>query len=158
MDQHEFVQLFRPLLPKVSSYLNRRVPAQEVEDLASKVFEIAWDKREKCPIGFELAWLYRICGNVVSNYRRKASASWRLVELFDSDGSAPSAEDLAIANLSMRAAFESLTSKDRQVLSLFAFDGLTVAEIGTALNLSPNAATQRLKRARAKLSAELEKE
>lgn len=158
MDQHEFVQLFRPFLPKVSSYLNRRVPGQDVEDLASKVFEIAWAKRDKCPEGFELAWLYRVCGNVVSNYRRKASSSWRLGELIDSDGSAPSAEDLAIANLSMRAAFEALASKDRQILSLFAFDGLTVAEIGTALNLSPNAATQRLKRARAKLAVELEKE
>jgi RNA polymerase sigma-70 factor (ECF subfamily) len=158
MDQREFVHLFRPLLPKVSAYLNRRVPAQDVEDLASKVFELAWSKREGCPEGFELAWTYRICGNVVSNYRRKASSSWRLGGLIDSDGSAPSAEDLAIANLSMRAAFEALASKDRQILSLFAFDGLTVAEIGTALNLTPNAATQRLKRARAKLAAELEKE
>ena len=156
MDQREFVRTFQPLLPKVSAYLNRRVATQDVEDVASKVFEIAWAKRKACPEGHELAWLYKICSNVVSNERRKQRNIWQLAELFESDHAAPSAEDLAIANISLRHAIASLKASDRQIIALFAIDGLKLGEIAIALGISANSATQRLKRARARLAAELE--
>jgi RNA polymerase sigma-70 factor (ECF subfamily) len=158
MDQNEFTHKFRPLLPKISTYLIRRVPVGEVEDLASLVVEIAWIKRAQCPENFELAWLYRICGFIVSNYRRKQMKRGIVFELLSRDNPAPSAEDVVISNLHMKKAFDALNPRDRQILSYFAFEGLTVTEIAVALGTSANTATQRLKRARARLAAELDKE
>lgn len=146
MNNQEFTETFRQHLPKVSSYLAYRVNANDIEDLASKVFEIAWQKRSSCPAGNELAWLYKIAGYVVSNHRRKVTAI--SLALFDSDATAPSAEDLVIADRSIKQAWSKLDAKDRTVLGLVAFDQLSVAEIAIALGISSNAASIRLHRAR----------
>jgi RNA polymerase sigma-70 factor (ECF subfamily) len=146
MNNQEFTDIFRQLLPKVSRYLAYRVNANDVEDLASKIFEIAWQKRQSCPEGKELPWLYKIAGFVVSNHRRKVTAI--SLALFDTDATAPSAEDLVIADLSIKRAWSALTAKDRSILALAAFEQLTVAEISVAMGISPNAASIRLHRAR----------
>ncbi|MEY2677169.1 MAG: hypothetical protein RL510_1189 [Actinomycetota bacterium] len=146
MNNQEFTETFRQHLPKVSRYLAYRVNANDIEDLASKVFEIAWQKRSSCPAGNELAWLYKIAGYVVSNNRRKVTAI--SLALFDSDATAPSAEDLVIADRSIKQAWSKLDAKDRTVLGLVAFDQLSVAEIAIALGISSNAASIRLHRAR----------
>ena len=85
VDQDKFVATFRSHLQDISRYLTRRVELNQVEDLASEIFEIAWRKRESCPEGFELAWLYKIAGFVVSNHRKKLSRRATTVPLLDHD-------------------------------------------------------------------------
>jgi RNA polymerase sigma-70 factor (ECF subfamily) len=146
MNTEEFTETFRQHLPKVSRYLAYRVHVNDVEDLASKIFEIAWQKRQGCPEGKELAWLYKIAGFVVSNHRRKVTAI--SLALFDTDATAPSAEDLVIADLSIKRAWSALSAKDRSILALAAFEQLTVPEIALALGITPNATSIKLHRAR----------
>jgi len=155
MDQDKFVATFRTHLQDVSKYLTRRVEISNVEDLASEIFEIAWRKRESCPEGLELAWLYKIAGFVVSNHRRKLSRRVVMLPLLDHDRSAPSAEDIALDGSGVAIAFDLLSSKDRQVLSLFVFEQLSVKEISVALEISENSTSQRLKRARERLARHL---
>lgn len=152
MDQKQFVDTFRAHLPAVSKYLTRRVDRSDVEDLAADIFEIAWRKRQDCPPGAELPWLYRISGFVVSNHRRKQHRRGFSLELLEHDNSAPSAEDLALASGEISTAFAKLRPADRQILSLVAFEGLSVSEIATALGISANSASQRLKRARSRFA------
>ncbi len=158
MDQQAFVALFREHLQDVSKYLVRRVPPNKVEDLASEIFEIAWRKKDACPKGFELAWLYKIAGFVVANHRRKAENKIIHLPLMDWDKAAPSAEDLALDGSDIAQAFAGLSASDRQVLSLLIFDGLSVAEIAVALGTSANTASQKLKRARQRLATNLDKQ
>lgn len=146
MNNQEFTETFRQHLPRVSRYLAYRVHANDIEDLASKVFEIAWQKRASCPAGNELAWLYKIAGFVVSNHRRKLTAI--SLALFDTDATAPSTEDLVIADRTLKQAWAKLDAKDRAVLGLLAFDQLSVTEMAVALGISNNAASIRLHRAR----------
>lgn len=146
MNTQEFTETFRQHLPKVSRYLAYRVHANDVEDLASKIFEIAWQKRQSCPEGKELPWLYKIAGFVVSNHRRKVTAI--SLALFDTDATAPSAEDLVIADLSIKRAWSALSAKDRSILALAAFEQLTVPQIALALGITPNATSIKLHRAR----------
>lgn len=146
MNDQEFTETFRQYLPKVSRYLAYRVHANDVEDLASKIFEIAWQKRQSCPEGKELPWLYKIAGFVVSNHRRKVTAI--SLALFDTDATAPSAEDLVIADLSIKRAWSALSAKDRSILALAAFEQLTVPDIALALGITPNATSIKLHRAR----------
>ena len=155
MDQQEFVATFRAHLAPLSKYLTRRVERSDVEDLAADVFEIAWRKRASCPAGMELAWLYRIAGFVVANHRRKQNRRGLSLPLLDNDAAAPSAEDLALASSSISVAFDSLSLPDRQILSLLAFEGLSVAEVAVALGVSANNASQRIKRARTRLSKKM---
>lgn len=155
MDQTQFVATFRAHLPAVSKYLTRRVDRSDVEDLAADIFEIAWRKRNDCPDGAELPWLYRIAGFVVSNHRRKQQRRGFALELLEQDNSAPSAEELALASGAISDAFAALKPNDRQILSLVAFEGLTVTDISVTLGISANSASQRLKRARERFSESL---
>lgn len=155
MDQDKFVATFRSHLQDVSKYLTRRVEISNVEDLASEIFEIAWRKRESCPEGFELAWLYKIAGFVVSNHRRKLSRRAVMVPLLDHDRSAPSAEEVALDGSAVAQAFDELSAKDRQVLALLVFEELSIKEIAVVLGTTENNTSQRLKRARERLAKNL---
>lgn len=158
MDQDKFVATFRSHLQDISRYLTRRVELSQVEDLASEIFEIAWRKRESCPEGYELAWLYNIAGFAVSNHRRKASRRGIFVPLLDHDQSAPSAEDVALDGSGVAIAFGLLSAKDRQILSLLVFEQLSIKEISVALGVTENSTSQRLKRARQRLAKNLEQQ
>ena len=158
MDQLQFVATFRSHLQDISKYLTRRVEVSQVEDLASEIFEIAWRKRDSCPEGFELAWLYKIAGFVVSNHRKKLSRRAITVPLLDHDRSAPSAEDVALDGSSVAQAFDELSAKDRQVLSLLVFEQLSIKEIAVVLGTTENNTSQRLKRARERLANNLKQQ
>jgi RNA polymerase sigma-70 factor (ECF subfamily) len=155
MDREQFIATFRGHLQDVSRYLSRRVHRDQVEDLASEVFEIAWAKKDQCPEGFELAWLFRIAGFVVSNHRRKSANRVIHFSLLDADKAAPSAEDVALDGSNIAIAFGALSSSDRQLLSLLVFEELSVKEIAVVLQVSENTASQRLKRARERLAKQL---
>jgi DNA-directed RNA polymerase specialized sigma24 family protein len=55
----------------------------------------------------------------------------------------------------LRAALTSLSQRDQEVLRLVAWDGLTPAQLATALGCSPVAARARLHRARGRLARRL---
>ena len=156
MNEEQFVATFRQHLPAVSKFLVRRVARDEVDDLASEIFEIAWRKRSSFTQGSELAWLYRIGGYVIANHRRKETKLGAWLPLLDTDASAPSAESLGIANVSIAQAWGALKPAERNILALSAFDGLSVNELAVALEITPNTASQRLGRARKNFAEKLD--
>ena len=147
----EFTSTYRQLLPQITKYLVRRVSPSDVEDLASRIFEIAWAKRSEAPKGFELPWLYRIAGFVVANHRRTEKVKENFLALFRPRDSAPSAEDIALGDLSLSEAWAKLTPAERQVISLSSFEGLDNADSARVLEISTNAFALRLSKAKAKL-------
>ena len=155
MNEEQFVATFRQHLPAVSKFLVRRVTRDEVDDLASEIFEIAWRKRNSFSKGSELAWLYRIGGYVLANHRRKEAKRGTWLPLLDTDSAAPSAESLGIANVSIAQAWASLKPAERNILALTVFDGLSVNEVAVALGITPNTASQRLGRARKNFAEKL---
>ena len=155
MSPEEFTKLYRGFLPQISGYLVRRCDRSDVEELASRVFEIAWRKRTQAPKGFELAWLYRIAGFVVSNHRRAIRSEKSFLENFRPSDFAPSPEDSAIADVSLSKAWKRLSSFEREAISLTAFEGLSNQEAARVLEISPNAFTQRLAKARKQLKERL---
>ena len=147
----EFTSTYRQLLPQITSYLVRRVSPSDVEDIASRIFEIAWTKRSEAPKGFELPWLYRIAGFVVANHRRSQKTKESFLVLFRPRDSAPSAEDIALSDLGLSEAWAKLTPAERQVISLSSFEGLDNADSARVLEISTNAFALRLSKAKAKL-------
>jgi RNA polymerase sigma-70 factor, ECF subfamily len=152
MTPEQFNALFRAQLADITKFLARRVPEAEVEDLASDLFEIAWHKRTSIPAGLELAWLYKTARYLIANQRRKTQNRSRILGLITEPVSAPSAESLAMADIELADAWRQLTAPEREILALWAFDGLKPEELAVALEISTNNAAVRLSRARKHLT------
>lgn len=151
MTPEEFNAVFRAHLPEVNRFLGRRVDHSEVEDLASDLFEIAWAKRAAIPAGLELPWLYKTATYLVANYQRKKNNRTRLFNLFERPTAAPSAEAIALADVGLSAAWTALKPADRQLIALWALDGLSNESIAEIIGTNSNTAAIRLTRAKAKL-------
>lgn len=147
----EFTSIYRQFLPQISKYLARRVSPSDVEEIASRIFEIAWRKRNQARPGFELPWLYRIAGYVVSNHRRSEAAKADFLAFFRPSDAAPSAEEIAINDLSLSEAWAKLSPAERQVIALSSFEGLDNPSAARVLEISTNAFALRLSKAKAKL-------
>lgn len=156
MDKVDFVRVYRELLPKIGQYLSRRVPLDEVEDIASLVFEVAWQKRSQVTPGEELPWLYRIAAFQVANFRRRQATLTNFLSTTLIPSSAPAAEELATFDLDLAAAWKGLSNSEQSLLALVAFEGLSVQDAAAATGITPNTASSRLHRARKKLAAKLQ--
>ncbi len=139
-------------------YCRRRVGADKADDVMGEVFLTVWRRIDQAPSGSEaLPWLYRICHLTVANHWRGAARRWRL----DSKVSAirvtpPTAvADQVVVREEVRAVvrlLDEMRATDAEVLRLSAWEGLDIAEIATVLDITSEAAKQRLSRARKRLS------
>lgn len=148
-DEAWFDELFRAHAPAVHRYFVRRAP-QEAEDLAAEVLALAWRRREDVPDGAELPWLYRSAGYLLANHRRKKAAV--LVEDFPEASDDADPADMAVADDSVRRALAAISERDREVLLLHAWEGLTGEGLAEALGISRSGADAALSRARSRLA------
>lgn len=156
MSPDDFSTRFHQHRVPITKFLYRRVEASDVDDLASEVFGVAWRKGSTVSAGEELPWLYRVATNLVANHRRKNARASRLLATLFAPDTAPSAETLAVADISLAAAWDELSSRSREVLALTAIDGLSVTEVAASLGITANAVSVRLARARTQLRAALD--
>lgn len=126
--------------------------------MTADLFEIAWRKRSEIPTGHELPWLFKTARFLISNHRRKQAGRSQAMLLFREPDAAPSAESIAIADLSLANAWRKISPQHREVLALSAWDGLTPDELAKALGITTNAASVRLSRARSSLAEALSAE
>jgi RNA polymerase sigma-70 factor, ECF subfamily len=154
-DDSAFEAVYAQHLGAVSAYLARRTESRFVEDLAADVFAVAWRKRASVTPGEELPWLYRIAANLLANHRRREARGTAIFAALREPDSAPSAEDIVVADAALGAAWRQLRVRDREVLALAVFEDLAVNEVARALDISANAASIRLHRARKALAGHL---
>jgi RNA polymerase sigma-70 factor (ECF subfamily) len=150
MTPEQFQTIFRDYLSPISKYLARRVEPESIEDLASDIFAIAWQKRDYIPSGSELAWLYKTARFVVSNHRRKKQVATRFLSTLLPPAAAPSAENLALAEMGLANSWAALNEKERELLSLSVYEGLTSKEIAKVLDTTENSVNIRLSRVKQK--------
>jgi len=151
----QFSAVFREYLPALSRYLSRRILADDVEDVAASVFEVAWRKRGQVVLGEELPWLYRIAAFEVLNLRRRQNSVANFLKLQKTVETAPSPEALAVLDFDLAQAWKSLSPAEAEILALVAFEDLSVADAAKVAAITPNAASLRLLKARQKLQTAL---
>lgn len=135
----------------VHRYLVRRVAPSDVEDMTADVLTVAWRRRDEVPDAAELPWLYRTAGFVVANHRRKH----RPVPVGDVPEQAAD-DDPALAAVRddhARRALAALSPRDRQIVLLHAWEGLTGEALAEVLGISRGGADAALSRARSRLAA-----
>ena len=141
--------MWREYASAVAAYALRRTSPEAVEDAVAETFLVAWRRLDEVPPE-PLPWLYGVARRTLANQRRararRASLTTRLeLEL---PALAPQSGDGRVVE-----ALGALSPRDRELLMLVAWEGLTPAEAAVALGTSAVACRVRLHRARRRLAA-----
>ncbi|MDQ2761081.1 MAG: sigma-70 family RNA polymerase sigma factor [Actinomycetota bacterium] len=150
-----FEALFRAHHPAVRAYARRRVPAEAVDDIVSETFLVVWRRLGDMPDS-PLPWLLTIARNVIGTKRRgkaRRQRLWLRAQSVHVEGYDP--RELENTDGRAVAALALLKERDREALTLIAWDGLTPAQAAMVLGEPSDRFRQRLHRAGQRLRAEL---
>ena len=152
-----FRALFDEHYRAVARYLLARgYQASDADDLIAETFEVAWRRRDVVPDGRDaVPWLLAVARNLSRNAHRRSRRELAFLEELarTASGSADlPVEPRAELALVMRALGE-LSTLDRDLILLVAWDELTPTEAGQVLGLRAVTARSRLHRARLRLRA-----
>jgi RNA polymerase sigma-70 factor (ECF subfamily) len=117
----------------------------------------AWRRFDDAPAGHVLPWCYGIARRTLANARRGQRRHLELVRRLQSQPQEPYEPDPGESgpDAELSQALESLSVDDREILRLWAWEQLEPREMATVLDISVNAATLRLSRARSRLADSL---
>jgi RNA polymerase sigma-70 factor (ECF subfamily) len=144
--------MFMEHYPRVLAYARRRSP-EEAADVVSEVFLTAWRRLDEIPAD-ALPWLLGVARRTIANARRSAARRSSLP--IADPASVSDAESTVMERADIAEAFRRLSERDREVLMLVAWDGLTPARAARVLGCSVPAFHVRLHRARARLARALD--
>lgn len=149
----------------VFSYLARRAGRAVAEDLLGEVFRIAFERRAAYRVDVPNArpWLFGIATNLVHRHRRDEARHLAALARIDTRGvNVPDFGGTSAGRLDDRAALErvgavvaALPDGERDALLLFAWEGLSYAEIAVALDIPVGTVRSRIHRARSRITATL---
>jgi RNA polymerase sigma-70 factor (ECF subfamily) len=153
-DVERFTALFDTYRPRVLAYARRHVGMDEVEDVVSETFLIAWRGLRDLP-DEPLPWLLVVARNLVANHRRKLVRHERLaVELAALRRvlpPGPPVDEGIVARGDLLRALASLSNLEREALLLTGWDGLNDVQAARVCGCSARAFRVRLHRARKRL-------
>ncbi|MCW2845326.1 MAG: Sigma-70, region 4 type 2 [Nocardioides sp.] len=152
-----FESLAPGLIEPLRRFLARRTDAATADDVLADTLLVCWRRLDELPEE-PLPWAYGVARNCLANAERGARRQQRLaarIAVVDPPREAlpepgPGEDDLAEALARLRP-------DDAELLRLWAWEQLTPAEIATVLDITSNAASIRLHRAREKLRGQLRK-
>ena len=156
--RRRFDSLFAEHVAGIASYCRWHAGSpSDAQDAVSEVFLVAWRRLDDVPRGAEARpWLYATARRVMSNHARANMRRRRLHEKLIAQPSspAPAEENPLIARV--HAALSGLGPRDREVLLLAEWEGLTAAEIAAVVKRPAVTVRGRLHRARRRFRAAFE--
>ncbi|HEX6301315.1 MAG TPA: sigma-70 family RNA polymerase sigma factor [Acidimicrobiia bacterium] len=149
-------EVFEPL----QRYLRRRAGTSDAEDALSEVMLAIWRRVDDAPSDRPLPWCYGIARRILANQRRSQSRHFRLIQRIEAEPRFSTFPDPAEAgpDPELAAALASLRDQDQEVLRLWAWEQLEPREIAIAMDVSVNAATLRLARAKKRLASHMSRQ
>ncbi len=156
-NRSDFVALYEAHIAEIYAYCLRRTGEHDAQDAAAEIFTIVWRRRADMPPGDEVRpWIYGVARNVLANRRRSARRRLRLearlkglrpVEAVAPDAGIERRSDQEM----VLKALERLPEKDREVIRLVEWEGVTRVQVARMFGVSRAAIDQRLLRAYRKL-------
>jgi RNA polymerase sigma-70 factor (ECF subfamily) len=153
--EDRFDALYHAHYRAIYRYVYRRLAprSDDVPDTVADVFAVAWRRLDDAPPGEqELLWLYGVAHRCVLRALRSDRRRLRLLTRLGEEArirplpAGPGAREEEV-----RDAIEHLPVRDREVLRLVMWDGLSHADAARVLGCSANAVAQRLHAARERL-------
>ncbi|HUY58503.1 MAG TPA: sigma-70 family RNA polymerase sigma factor [Solirubrobacteraceae bacterium] len=146
--------LFAAHSVSVVAYARRRSDPTTADDVLSEVFAVAWRRLDEVPADAE-PWLLASARRVLANSRRAERRRLALLDRLRTT-TPQVAPGLATPGSAIGPALASLSERDREVVLLVAWDGLSSQEAAAVLGCSPRTFSVRLHRARKRLLAALQ--
>jgi RNA polymerase sigma-70 factor, ECF subfamily len=155
-ERDDFERLFRETREDLFAYIVSRCrDSDQAADLFAETYLIAWQKLAKIPPGAPAKlWLFGVARNLILKGFRQRRVADALVERLAGELRLAQAEHLQIddqANAVLRSGLAALPERDREILMLTAWEGLTPTEIATVIGTSANVVRVRLHRARTRI-------
>ncbi len=150
--------LYRAHSLDVLGYCARRTSREEAKDAASEVFVVALRRIDDVPDGDRtLPWLYTVAKNVIYSRNRSSRRRMRLTARLadDMDQTVPGPETQVVRHSEherLIAALEKLSDKDREILRLVEWEGLSREQVAEMFFVSRAAIDQRISRTYKRLS------
>ncbi len=158
-----FDRVFSAYRGRVFGYLARMTGRRDLaEDLTQEVFlRLATSARGLRPDTRLRPWLFTVAHNVMVSHARAQQVTFALAAELAERPPAPGPTPFEAMSQSatqhrIERALGQLSAGYREVVLLVAIEGLSAADAGAALGLTPEAVRQRLSRARAMLSPALD--
>lgn len=158
----KFTAIYSRYHKQVHAYCARRIDGSLVADAVAEVFVVVWRRLDQIDdVDVALPWLYGTAYRVICRqWRNKSRARIlagrlgnRVVVAESSEASALRQEQIDLALL----ALSRLKAIDQEVLRLELWEGLSHVDVAVALDIRPEAARQRVSRARRNLTREYDK-
>lgn len=159
--EERFSSLYRDTRDEIMAYLVRRARTMEdAADALSETYAAAWRKLDSLPDNQARLWLFGAARMELRMAARRERADDELITELASELRAVRSEQVRAADSdeTLWLAISGLSSPDREILTLTAWEELTPREIATVMGMSPNVVRVRLHRARSALRASLKRE
>ncbi|GIG59880.1 DNA-directed RNA polymerase sigma-70 factor [Longispora fulva] len=159
-EPERFAVLFHRHGPHIHRYLARRLGREVAEDLLGETFLAAFHRRDRYDTSRPDArpWLYGIATHVVGQHRRDEVRRYRLRDAVPAELDEACHADRVAADVTSQAlrrhllaALGDLSTGDRDVLLLVAWEELSYEEVAAALAIPVGTVRSRLNRARRKV-------
>jgi RNA polymerase sigma-70 factor, ECF subfamily len=141
--------LFQRHYTAVAAYVARRAHPDLVDDVVAETFLVAWRRLDDVR-DLDLPWLTGVARKALATNQRSMARRLRLVEKLIS-APTPSVDDSGSETTEVWSALAALSERDREAITLIAWDGLSPQEAAAALSQSPVAFRVRLHRAKKRL-------
>ncbi|HEX6150832.1 sigma-70 family RNA polymerase sigma factor [Nocardioides sp.] len=146
------------LIEPLRRFLTRRTDPATADDVLSETLLVCWRRFDELPDDAPLPWAYGVARNCLANARRSRHRQERLAARVAAVAAPQEDPDPAGSrDVVLHEALGRLREDEAELLRLWAWEQLTPAEIATVLDVTPNAVSIRLLRAREKLKAEIGK-
>jgi RNA polymerase sigma-70 factor (ECF subfamily) len=161
--RESFEQLFRDTRTDLLAYILRRSRnAEDAADVLAETYLIAWQKLEKVPQGDRARlWLFGVARNLLMKGASRHRSGSALVERLANELRSTDPVHLPVEDErrgALRAVLAALPVRDREILTMTAWEGLTPKQIAVVMGTSANVVRVRLHRARTRLKRQLELE
>lgn len=154
MGQRDDIELLlQSVREPLERYLRRRMNRVDADEVLAETMRILWAKEDKIPPGGEIPWSIAVAKNVEANHRRSQRRRENLARRI-ADTSV--LETMPSDTRAVTEALDRLEPGDRELLRLWAWEGLEASEIAVIENCTANTAAARLSRARKRLRRALE--
>ena len=148
--RRRFEELVAAVYEPVQRYLRRRTDPATADDVLADVLLVLWRRLDDVPDEAPLAYAYGVARGCLANSRRSAIRQDRVVARLARE---PRPDDDAADPLdgALDEALAALPEGDRELLRLWAWEQLPPREIALVLDISANAVSIRLHRAKQKV-------
>ena len=155
--QQLFARVYDELYDQVHAFCARRVGYGDADDATADVFAAVWRRISDLNEDQHRAWVFAIARGVVLNHWRSSRRKQRLFDrVAGLRRTGPDSPEVVVVqrdqDSAVIGALRQLSQRDQEVLMLSTWDDLSAPEVAIVLDISVNAAQQRIFRARRRLA------